>query len=56
MDDFIVGTQCEELNEEESYIWAKYEYIVEDKSPSTKILGVPAKEDISHDYDEGGKL
>ena len=29
MDDFIVGAQCEETIEEESYIWAKYGYIVE---------------------------
>lgn len=34
-----------------SPIYAKYEYVVEGKSPSTKILGVPANEDTSHDYD-----
>lgn len=51
VDNFMVGPQCEETIEEESYIWAKYGYIVEDKSPSTKILGVPAYKDTSHNYD-----
>ena len=51
MDDFIAGAQCEETIEEEYYIWAKYGYIIEGKSPSTKILGVPANEDTFHYYD-----
>lgn len=86
MDDFMVGPQCEESEEEferggrsllellddaaqldedlveimaswkeisddKSPIYAKYGHIVEGKSPSTKILGVPANEDTSHDYD-----
>lgn len=51
MDDFMVGPQCEETIEEEYYIWAKYGHIVQGKSPSTKIIGVPANEYTSHDYD-----
>ena len=51
MDDFMIGPQCEEMNEEESYILAKYGHFVEGKSPSTKVLGVPENEDTSFDYD-----
>ena len=86
MDDFIVGPQCEEIEEEfergkrsllepyddfeqfekdlletmetwkensndKSSIYIKYGYIVEGKTPSTKVLGMPANDDTSHDYD-----
>ena len=40
-----------ENSNDKSPMYAKYEYVVEGKSPSTKILGVPANEDTSHDYD-----
>ena len=32
-------------------IYVKYGYIVEGKTPSTKVLDVPKNEDTSHDYD-----
>lgn len=34
-----------------SPIYTKYGYVMDGKSPSTKVLGVPANEDTSHDYD-----
>jgi hypothetical protein len=40
-----------EDDNDKSPMYTKYGYIVEGKSPSTKILGVPANEDTSHDYD-----
>ena len=53
LDNFLTEPQCEDFEEEESYIFSKYgcPFSDCDWKPNEKVLKTPDTEDTSHDYD-----